>query len=123
MKKECEKCHKLFRQGKLRRHRLNNQLWCRRCLNKYGENKFYIPKEERNVFKPTLNWEEKQVLFREYISQGLSPEASIHKVRNRCKYLWWFNRRLRFLNNRKEQIDKNRRIEIRQKLLAGLKNG
>ena len=48
-KVRCDKCERLLRTRCLRQHRVNGQMWCKACLKKYGENKFYNPNPKRQL--------------------------------------------------------------------------
>ncbi len=66
-KEKCEKCKRTIRYSKLRENKLTKEIMCLRCLNKYGENKYYSPlKRKGNKLISNFNITdfEKKVLLR-----------------------------------------------------------
>lgn len=119
-KKECDNCKNKFKQAKLHKH-YSGTKWCKRCLRKHGNNKFYIPKikgqkEDRKFIKMTMTEDEKKELWSSYIRMGMSEEQATLKIKKTQNYLFWQQRR-RMWNkplDKKEDVNKN--------LIEGLKN-
>lgn len=116
VKKECEKCGRKVRPRCLHIHKPRGERRCGRCIKKYGQNKFYIPKEERRKGKFELTMDERQALFRVLISKGLNEEQAKFRINNRQRYLRGFKRNS-IMNKIKE---KESRENLKKKFLEGL---
>ena len=116
-KKQCEKCKKLYRQRCLRRNKINNQLWCRHCFNKYGEHKLYpngiVTRENQFVSKYGISEEERKHLFSNLIRQGLSPHQANRRILFNIKML-------RILKKKKKWDIQKSKPETNRKFLEGL---
>jgi len=112
-KKKCEKCGVLYRSCSLHKHKPTGELRCRRCIAKYGENKYYIPLKERKnqnyIGKYSISNEESKRLFSALIRQGLSKKEASYRI-NSLKQTLRFNRKM------KPRIKENQN----KKLLQGL---
>ncbi|MFA6074070.1 MAG: hypothetical protein WC758_08185 [Candidatus Woesearchaeota archaeon] len=94
IKEKCEKCGKIYNKKKLRPNKLTGELWCKICLNRYGENKFNLhpndfPLRSGNkyrVSKYKIDGEEKRILTDILKHNGLSEESAIKRI-NADNYL------------------------------------
>jgi len=98
--KECEKCGKLYRLRALYPHKPTGELRCKRCMNKYGNHKFFIPKERREVIgKYSISDNETKILFRKFMEQGMTKLAASRKI-----------------NYLKNSLKKNKKMRTRPKI-------
>ena len=126
-KKECPRCHKIFRLKCFKYNRVLKEIVCNLCNRQVGSNIWYIPKEDRKrefVGKYNYSREEKQQLFRNLTSQGISQSEANRKINGDLKYLR--NKKVRDKFQRKQEIVINNLTiknekEQKEKLLVGLK--
>jgi len=117
-KEKCEKCKRTIRKKNLRENKATGELMCSRCINRYGENKFYDPlKKKRNVRITNYSITENERKF-------LSCEKSFKDINILCKGL----RTLRKGKKRKERLEREKKRreeeskeERSRKFLEGLK--
>lgn len=83
-KRECDKCGKLHRNRSLHLHKPTGEMRCKICLNRYGEHKFYVPKEKHQknevIGKFNITFEERRRLFTQLIRQGLTKEQANNRI-------------------------------------------
>ncbi len=117
-KEKCEKCKRTLRTSKLRKNKITKELMCLRCLQKYGENKFYNPLRNRQnkfITNYSITSDEKKVL---------SLRKNSKDIKTLCKGLRKMRKgsanenRLNKIKQREENI---KRIGIQEKFLEGLK--
>lgn len=126
-KKECPRCHRTLRLKCFKYNRVLKEEVCGLCNRQVGSNIWYIPKENRKyecVGKYNYSAEEKQQLFKNLISRGMSKDEANRKINGDLKYLRNKRWKDRF-QKRQEIIINNLKIknekEQKEKLLAGLK--
>ena len=121
---ECPKCNNIYNSRCFTIHRTTGEKRCYRCINKYGQNKFYAPeirgakiKKNSYLSNYSLNLNEKQALYKELINQGCSEEYARRRVNNRTRYINWFQWRKRKMVKNEENKEK---IDMKM-LVKGLK--
>jgi len=119
-KKNCQKCGVLYRTRCLRPHRLNKELWCRLCLIRYGENKFYTPQESITKKSDTIGkWNmtdrEQWIRVQQLIGAGLNPSSAWKRVRTTCNIMKNMKRRLYGQNKDNSIEESNIKIDQKQK--------
>jgi len=93
LKRECAKCGEKVRRRNSLRYKPTGEWRCKNCIRKYGQNRFYLPPENRSKSDNNdLSRDEKQALFHILVAKGLSPEKANYRIRNRQRYLGWFRR-------------------------------
>jgi hypothetical protein len=118
-KKECQKCHRILRIKHFVINKLTGELVCKRCDNKIGNNKWYVPKGNRTnekIGRFNMTTEEKKLL----VKQGKSWK----QVNGDCKYMRGAKARKNkeFWKKKKEsKLNESQQKEQMKKLVAGLK--
>jgi hypothetical protein len=85
-KGKCAKCGNFYNRRSLHVYKPTGELRCRRCLIKYGENKFYASKQELSnqgknfVGKYSLSPSEKKAMWRRLVLQGMTPQEASRKL-------------------------------------------
>lgn len=119
MKRECEKCNKVYR--KVFKNK-NGIYMCGYCRKLWGTNPFYLPpkirgeKENKKWMDMNLKEEEIKALWKQYKLRGLSDQEASRRVKHRQRYLKWFSR-----TRMKRKIQETK-SEMNKKLLEDLKN-
>ena len=124
LKRECAKCGEKVRWKNSLRYKPTGEWRCKKCIRKYGQNKFYLLPEERNKFNPHgLNLDERQALFGILVQKGLSSAQANYRIKNRQKYLNWFGRN-KMVTKIKEEYGKRKELfkskVSKEKFLKGL---
>jgi hypothetical protein len=120
----CSKCGKIFRFCKLSTYKPTGELRCYNCIRKYGQNKYYVPiikgiNDKSRFLRYDLTEDEKKSLWIELVKRGISPEEASYRVKNRTRYIYWFQKHKYF-----EKIKMEReKLERNKQFLEGLKNG
>jgi hypothetical protein len=125
IKKECAKCKKVYNQKKLRINRVNGELWCRICLNRFGENKFNFNTEnfplrsgnKYRVSKYKIDGEEKRILKGILKRNGFSEESAIKRI-NTDNYLMRKTKKEKLKEDFKERNEKGK---LNKDFIGGLK--
>jgi len=128
IKEVCKKCGRKIKKKNLREHKITKELWCKRCLNRYGENSFYFNpnitfKEQIRVGKYTINKDEKKALVSSLRSSGMNYFDAWKEVNITGNYLSKRKRTLKVkrmveLRNKKEQEKKE--SELNKNFIKGM---
>lgn len=126
-KARCECCLIIYRTKCLSIHKPTGQRRCKRCINKYGTNKFYssTPRKDKNQYmfsKYTMSEQEKQILRKKLREKGYSERAIEAKI-NKDLEMLNKTRRNRCYEEPKGQIEMNKKKEdpIKEKMVEELK--
>ena len=127
-KEKCEKCGNVFQKCKLRKHKITKELWCKQCINKYGENKFNfnskIPfKENNKISKFRITHNEKKMLVKSLQNQGVDYKDAWRRVNSNSRAL--SRMKIVYFNKKKEEaikesFEKKRKLELNKAFLQGI---
>lgn len=110
----------------MRPHKLKGGMWCKNCLKKVPENKFYsgdfIHKENKFISKYNVTDTEKEVLVRKMMRQGTTRQEALKKVNQHCKGLNSMKEKVRERKKENEIEEKKKIEEERKKQINFLKN-
>ena len=120
-KKECSECHRILRTIHFVFNPVEKREMCRRCSNKIGNNKWYVPKEKRKFFrgrvsKYNFSDEEKSIL-RKAGRSWKDINSSIKYLRSRRNV----NKQKAWDEKKKIKEKVNKDSEAKRKLIEGLK--
>ena len=126
-KEKCPECNRILRLRSFIFNKKVGKKICHRCDKRIGTNKYYTSLREQpkgKIGKFSLSDEEKNRLWRKYLSKGYNSSGAWRMVYNNLSEL----RKVRAYskqNRRKEIIKKNyeesKKREINKKFIKGLK--
>lgn len=126
-KKECPECHRLLRTRCFakKENPIRQQILCKQCDRRIGHNKFYNPETDK---QRKAIWSQKttnrQILYKNYISQGFSPEEAAKKCNQHAKWMRGQiarKRRAQFMKGFWARKNKEKAANQRKQFLEGLK--
>jgi len=119
----CPQCGKEKRSCNFKKNRVVQKKVCGPCDKKIGHNPFYEDpkihgaKNRSRRQNYNIKFDESQALYREFRSKGMSHEDAAAKVKNRRRYINWFQWKKRREEQKKDEGNKN----IMRNLLKGLR--
>lgn len=114
-KSNCEKCGRILTTRKLRQHKVTGEMWCKRCLKKYGENKFYVAPRNNFISNFSISETERKVLGR---------KKGWERVNKDCAMLRNIRKKKRFEDYKKIRENKSKKKyedKLNKKFVEGLK--
>lgn len=117
-KKICPKCHRTLRTKCFVFNRREKHKLCKQCDKKIGSNPFYDPllKNKKTKIRYNIKFDEQQALYKTLVNKGLATENAKDRVKNRVKYINFFQRMRNKICKEKEIANS----KINDNLLKGL---
>lgn len=118
-KKECPKCHRILRIKNFVINKLTREVVCRRCNNRIGNNKWFVPKNKRietKIGKFNMTQEEKIALAK--------SGHSWKEINGTCKYMRGAKIRKNkeyWKKKKEEKLNESQQKEQMKNLIQGLK--